>query len=119
MSAFAKVKTQVKDLNMLKKALDDLGMKYKLNAKNVSFWRVAPQDLDIYVDSHRLGFVKNGDGYDLVGDSDFQKTFNRIRQTYSVNVAKRIAEEQGFMVDEVKERADGKITITARRQAYA
>jgi hypothetical protein len=83
MSAFAKVKTQIKDLNMLKKSLDDLGMKYTMNAKNVPFWQTKPQDLDLHVVSHRLGFIKEKDSYVLVGDSDFQSTFNRIRQKYS------------------------------------
>lgn len=121
MSAFAKVTTQIKDLNLLKQSLNDLGMRFEENSKNVRFWGREPQDLDVYVSSQKMGFVKNAsDGsYDLVGDSDYRKSFNKVRQKYSENVARNIVRQRGFKVADVKQQADGKLTLVVKRRAYA
>lgn len=120
MSAFASVSTEIKDLSLLKQSLDDLGMRYDENTKGVNFWGRGPMDLDLHVTGHKFGFVKNANGtYDLVGDSDYKKSFNKVRQKYSENVVKNIVRQRGFKVADVKQQANGKLTVTIKRRTYA
>lgn len=121
MSAFARVQTQIKDLNILKQSLSDLNMKFESNAKDVRFYGKGPQDLEVYVSSHRIGFVKNANdnSLDLVGDSDYKKQFDKIRQKYSENVTRKIIQQRGYLVAEVKAETNGNIVLVAKRQSYA
>lgn len=121
MSTFAKVKTEIKDLSMLQQSLTDLKMKYESNTKNVRFYGTSPRDLDVYVVGLNFGFVRDEKtgSYDIVGDSDFKKHFNKIRQKYSENVTKDILVKQGYTISDIRVQKDGKLKIVAKRLAYA
>lgn len=119
MSAFAKVTTQINNLPLLKQSMDDLGMKYESDKKSVKFYGKNPMGLDIYVAKHHFGFVKSGETYDLVGDSDHQPVFNKILQKYSENRVREQARQQGYQVESVEQLENGEIKLHIKRRSFA
>lgn len=119
MSAFAKVSTQIKSKDILKKTLAELGFSAQEGAKGVRFYGQAAMDLDVYVPQHKFGFVKNAtdNTYDLVGDSDFKGKYENVKQKYSEIASKQMLQAQGFTV-ETKVLADGQVKLVGRRSAY-
>lgn len=78
MSHIAKIKTEIKDLEAVRLACDELGLTFLENQKTCAFWPVErkpqqhPCDHAIRLPAGHfameLGLVKTETGYDLVGD---------------------------------------------------
>lgn len=96
-------------------------MKFESDAKDVYFYGRQPISLDLYVAGHKFGFVKNAETncYDLMADSDYKKQFNKVRQKYAENTVKNIVKARGFTVAGIKAQANGQLTVTIKRRAYA
>lgn len=119
MSSTAKVTTQIKDLEVLKKSLRDLNLKFSTNSKNVHFYGSGAQDLDVYISSHRFGFAKQADGlFQLVADSDYRGTYNQVLQKYSENLIRKEIQKRNFKVASTKVLEDGTIRMVVKQRAF-
>jgi len=133
MSHFTVLKTQIKDLGALVKALADMGF------KNVEVHEtpqhlygyqgdVRPQTAEVIIRrkfisplSNDIGFKRREDGtFDaIISDYDrakySQEWLNRLTQRYAYHVARAKLEEQGFELASEEVQEDGRIHLLLRR----
>lgn len=125
MSHFTRLQTKITDKELLKLALQDLKLKYvegDVEIRGYGGQRMRVQ-LKVRVAGHDVGFIKNGDVYDIVADWMTASGLNReefirnLHQRYAYHAAKTKLEQQGFslVAEEVQE--DGGIRLVLRRMA--
>jgi len=127
MSHFTNVKTKIKCLVTLKKALEALGYSIKENAKHVRGYQGELTEAELVIDtksSYDIGVVKTADGYSLVGDWDMLQVRAGIEQDEFVNGLNKkyahfkVLEElnkQGYDVVEESEDQQQVVHIRVRR----
>ena len=122
MSKFVKVQTQLRDLNLIKNALDDLKLTYSENANYVHTWSGFRGEVPLVVKvSHALfGLRPTAEGdYEVIGD-DMQMgvirpELNRIQQRYAYHAVRQATTEAGFDLVEESVGRDDVIRLTVRR----
>jgi len=127
MSHFTTIKTQIVVKEYLKKALDDLGMRYEEGTVEVRGFGGNRTRVEIKVPTRNagydLGFRKQGQTYELVADwygihdINQQDFLNRLTQRYAYHVTKEQLEQQDFTVVQEEVQQDQTIHITVRRMA--
>jgi hypothetical protein len=142
MSKYKVIKTEFKNGESLKKALDEMGVKYEFGGNfrdNTVTLRTSwasygsqnhPVVFAIQRDEARLsglgqmdglGFKWTGTGYDLIEDSNHGQPqsvidkMNILRQKYAVNEIRRQARVKGYSVRE-QAQTDGTIQMTLVRR---
>lgn len=122
MSKFVKINTQLRDLNMIKRALTDLQMSFAENQRYVHAWsgfdEVAP--LVVKTSGAHFGLRETNDGvYEVIGDDmqmkQIRSTLNQIQQRYAYHKVLAEVEQAGFSLVEEKSGADKVIRLTVRR----
>ncbi len=122
MSKFVKVQTQLRDLALLKRALDDLRLDYSEDARFVHMWSgfsgVVP--LVVRTERVRFGFRLADDGaYEAIGDemqmSAIRATLKQIQQRYAYQSVREATQEAGFELVEEAVGRDQVIRMTVRR----
>jgi len=129
MSHFTKVKTQINDLVCLKKALDQLGWKYKHAEEGVEVrgWRGQTTKAEIAVDmgKYDVGVVKQADGtYSLEADwwgvettkgLKEEEVVKEINAKYAYQRVVAAVEEQGYTIDSNAVQADCSVKLTVSK----
>ena len=125
MSHFSQIKTQIRNLPLLKLALSDLGMDWKSGPCQVRGYQGLTQTADVAIEQHNgydIGFAWNGVSYELVTDLQFwqqnssvDRFVKQVTQRYAYNTILSEGEQQGFAVAEQQQRQDGTIRLVLQR----
>jgi hypothetical protein len=122
MSKFVKVKTQLRELNLIKSALDDLKLTYVENATFVHAWSAfrGQVPLVVRVKNAQFGLRATDSGdYEVIGD-DMQmkvirKELEQIQQRYAYHAVRQATAQAGFELVEENVGRDQVIRLTVRR----
>ena len=125
MSHFSQIKTQIRNLPLLKSALSDLGMDWKSGPCQIRGYQGLTQTADVAIEQHNgydIGFAWNGVSYELVTDLQFwqqnssvDRFVQQVTQRYAYNTILSEGEQQGFAVAEQQQRQDGTIRLVLQR----
>ena len=129
MSHFTKVATKVNDLVALRKALDQLGWKYKYSEQGVEVrgWRGQTTKAEIAIDmgKYDVGVVKQEDGtYSLEADwwgvettkgLKEEEVVKEVNAKYAYQRVVAAVEEQGYSIDQNAVQADGSVKLTVSK----
>jgi hypothetical protein len=125
MSHFSSIKTQIRDLNALKKALTDLQVDWKEGPYSVRGYQGDSRPAELVIEQENgydVGFGWNGEEYELVADLQYWKqplTVNRflslVTQRYAVNTVLSTTADQGFQVSEQVNNQDGTVRLVVQR----
>ncbi|OQA29083.1 MAG: hypothetical protein BWY58_00064 [Chloroflexi bacterium ADurb.Bin344] len=125
MSHITKLKTKIQDREYLLKALDSLGIIYRIGPEIItSFYgerRLAEIILPTKNEKYSIGLVKNGDTYELIADwfgiKEFtaEELLGKIAQRYSYMVVTEKLAESGFEITSQDIDAQNQIRITLKR----
>jgi hypothetical protein len=129
MSHFTKVATKINDLVALKKALDQLGWKYKHAEQGVEVrgWRGAKTQAEISIDmgKYDVGVIKQEDGtYSLEADwwgietsrgVKEEEVVKEINAKYAYQRVVAAVEEQGYTIDTNAVQKDGTVKLTVSK----
>lgn len=125
MSHFSQIKTQIRNLPLLKSALSDLGMDWKSGPCQIRGYQGLTQTADVAIEQHNgydIGFAWNGVSYELVTDLQFWQQnssvdsfVKQVTQRYAYNTILSEGEQQGFAVAEQQQRQDGTIRLVLQR----
>lgn len=129
MSHFTKVATKINDLVSLKKALDQLGWKYKTAEGGVEVrgWRGQTSKADIAIDmgKYDIGVVQQEDGtYSLEADwwgvettkgLKEEEVVKEVNAKYAYQRVVAAVEEQGYTIDTNAVQADGTVKLSVSK----
>ena len=123
MSHFSTIKTQLKEVKPLIKALDQLGYVVKHETKFVKGYRGQFTAVDISMDlpsETKVGFKwdNNSNSYELVTDLDLwkfdlpvERFISKVTQMYAYHTIISKTEEDGYQIVEQKNKNDGSIEL--------
>lgn len=127
MSHFTQLKTQLKCLVTLKKAIEQMGYSFKEGVTQVRGYQGQLADAVAVIDtksSYDIGIVQTADGYSLIGDwemlqvragieqEDFTKELNR---TYAYHKVMEEVKKRGYQVVEEEVSEQQHVTVRVRR----
>ena len=129
MSHFTKVATKINDLVALRKALDQLGWKYKYDQQGVVVrgYRGQTMKAEIAIDmgKYDVGVVKQEDGtYSLEADwwgvettrgLKEEEVVKELNAKYAYQRVVAAVEEQGYTIDQNAVQADGTVKLTVSK----
>lgn len=125
MSHFSKIKTTLKDLTLLKKALMDLSIVWETEIKQVKGYKKQSTFANLVIlqnNNYDIGFTWNGFEYQLVADLQFWQQpwsvelfLDKITQRYAYHSIVEITEKQGFKAIEEVNLEDDSIHLTLQR----
>jgi hypothetical protein len=125
MSHFTKIKTALTDLNLLKKSLDDLSIKWNANIKSMKGYKNQEHFANLIIkqgNGYDLGFTWNGMEYQLIADLQFWQqpwsveTFlDKVSQRYAYNAIIQTTEVEGFQMIQEVNQENGSIKLTLQR----
>jgi len=124
MSKFVKVKTQLRDLNLVKHALDDLKLVYQENANFVHTWSGFRGQVPLLVKVNHAQFglraTPTGE-YEVICDdmqmTVIRKELGQIQQRYAYHAVMQATAEAGFELVDEKTGNDKVIRMTVRSWA--
>jgi len=124
MSKFVKVKTELRDLALIKQALDDLKIGYQENARYIHTWSGFAGKVPLVVKDKHVTFglrTNEENSYEVIGDDmqmvQIRKTVGQVQQRYAYRKVIAETAKAGFeLVDENTGR-DQVIRLTVRRWA--
>lgn len=122
MSHFSKIRTELREEERLREALDDLGFKYELGGE-VGGYAGQRTRADIVIrqeGGYDIGFVREGDTYKMVADlwglkADKDKFLQQVTQRYAYRTVIGQARTEGFSVVDEEQLEDGSIRIVCER----
>jgi hypothetical protein len=122
MSKFVKVKTQLREFNYIKQALEDLKLEWQENATYCHVWSGHSEVVPLVIQASGAKFALRAtpEGvYEVIGDDMQMKgvraTLERIQQRYAYHMVREETARAGFeLVDEQAGR-DGVVRLTVRR----
>jgi hypothetical protein len=127
MSHFSRIRTQMKEKDLIKKALQDMGMTCEEGEDlQVAGFGAGKTRVDIKIPlklSTDIGLRLAGENYEIVADwysvrGVNQKEFTQqINQRYAYHAARSKLETQGFNLVEEKVEETGQIRLVLRRMA--
>ncbi len=122
MSKFVKVQTQLRDLALVKRALDDLKLAYAENQRFTHLWSGFSGEVPIVVRTHgaTFGLRKTAaEEYEAVGDdmqmASIRRTLAQIQQRYAYHSVLDATRQAGFDLVEESVGRDNVIRLTVRR----
>lgn len=125
MSHFSKIKTTLKDLTLLKKSLNDLGVEWDQNVHTIKGYKTQECFANLVIkqnNSYDIGFTWNGSEYQLVADLQFWQQpwsielfLDKVTQRYAYNSILKATELQGFQPMEEVTQENGIIRLTLQR----
>jgi hypothetical protein len=122
MSKFVQIKTELRDLALVKRALDDLKISYQEKAHYVHPFGGFRGQVPILVNERRasFGLRQSGEGaYEIVGDdmqmAQIQAIMAPVQQRYAYHKVLAEAEKAGFNLVEESVGKDNVIRMTVRR----
>ena len=123
MSHFSTIKTQLREVKPLVKALDHLGYVINQETKFVKGYRGQFTAVDISMDlpgDTKVGFKwdNNSNSYELVTDLDLwkfdlpvERFISKVTQMYAYHTIISKTEEDGYQIVEQKNKNDGSIEL--------
>ena len=122
MSKFVEIKTELRDLSLIKRSLDDLKIEYSEDAAYVHQWSGKRVQTPLLIKDNYATFGLRADAegvYEVVGD-DMQTrrintTIQRVQQRYAYHRVLGETELAGFSLVEETVGADNVIRMTVRR----
>jgi len=125
MSHFTKVKTSLKDLDMIKKSLDDLGINWNTTMTVLKGYKAQNQSVNLVIkqnNNYDIGFTWNGIEYHLIADLQFWQQpwpvdifLDKITQRYAYNSIIKTTEEERFQRIEETSQENGSIRLILQR----
>ncbi len=125
MSHFSQVKTQIRSLEPLQKALTDLGVNWKSGASPMRGHQGATTEAEVVIEQENgydIGFQWNGSEYALVSDMQFwqqpwtvESFLQKVTQRYAIATVMGASAEQGFALSEQQVREDGSVRLVLQR----
>lgn len=122
MSKFVKVKTELRDLTMIKQSLDDLKLSYTENAVWKHLFSAFSGKVDLVVNAPRMSFglrKNEQDVYEVLADDmqmrPIKETLQKVQQRYAYHKVLAETAKAGFDLVEEKVGADQVIRLTVRR----
>jgi hypothetical protein len=122
MSKFVKVKTELRDLALVKRALEDLKLNYAENERFAHVWSGYRDQLPLVVKEPRaqFGFRLTDEGvYEALGDdmqmAQIRSTLQQVQQRYAYHKVLAEVEQAGFALVEENVGKDHVIRMTVRR----
>ena len=125
MSHFTRIKTRFASLELLTRALTDLGLSIEVGDLTIRGFGGQKTAVEIKIHTENpdypIGFVKHDGVYMLVGDYFGLPRFNRqafllkLAQQYARQAALQTLNEQDFQLAEEEVRPDGTIHLILRR----
>ena len=125
MSHFSKIRTTLKDLTLLKKALLDLSISWDDQVTQMKGYKnqATFANLIIHQDNgYDVGFTWNGFEYQLVADLQFwqqpwsvESFLDKVSQRYAYNSIIQATKKQGFETVEEVNQNNGTIKLTLQR----
>ena len=125
MSHFSKIKTSLRDLALLQKSLDDLGVRWDENIKSLNGYKSQKCFANLVIkqnNNYDIGFTWNGTEYQLVADLQFWQQpwsvelfLDKITQRYAYNSILKATETQGFQTVEELTQENGSIKLTLKK----
>ena len=124
MSKFVRVRTQLRDLALIKLALDDVGVQYRENAQYVHRWSGFTGQAPLLISQRGLSFgLREGqDGqYEVMGDDmqmkAIRQVMDQVQQRYAYRQVLAETAKAGFALVEETVGDDDVIRLTVRRWA--
>ena len=125
MSHFSKIQTSLKDLDLLKKSLNDLSIHWEPELNHVRGYKNQTTFANLVIkqgNNYDVGFSWNGFEYQLVADIQFWQqpwsieTFlDRVSQRYAYNSIVESTSNQGFQSVSETVQEDGSIKLTLQK----
>jgi hypothetical protein len=122
MSKFVKVRTELRDLALIKRALDDLKLAYGENERYTHIWSGHKEIAPLVVKDKRATFAlrSNEDGtYEVAGDDmqlgQIKSMLQQVQQRYAYHKVLAEVEQAGFALVEENTGKDHVIRMTVRR----
>jgi hypothetical protein len=125
MSHFSQVKTQIRSLEPLQKALTDLGVNWKSGASPMRGYQGATTEAEVVIEQdngYDVGFQWNGREFTLVADMQYwqqpwtvESFLNKVTQRYAIATVVGESIDQGFTLSEQQVREDGSVRLVLQR----
>ena len=125
MSHFSKIQTSLKDLDLLKKSLNDLSIYWEPELNQVRGYKDQTTFANIVIkqdNNYDIGFSWNGFEYQLVADIQFWQQpwsielfLDRVSQRYAYNSILESTSNQGFNTVNETVQEDGTIKLTLQK----
>lgn len=125
MSHFSNIKTQIRNLNSLKNALQDLEIVWKPGPYPVRGYQGQTRNAEVVIEQENdfdIGFSWNGSEYELVADLQYWQQpwsvdgfLSRVTQRYAYHTVVNESANQGFQVTEQQNQEDGSIRLVVQR----
>lgn len=129
MSHFTGLKTNISELDLLIKTLDDLKISWEKKSRVVNLFNGESHDCDIVIkqsNNHEIGFSKTDSVYELIYDEAFWQQpltisnfKDQLNTYYSVNLVTKNLNEEGFdVVEQINETNFGNVKIKLSALRY-
>jgi hypothetical protein len=125
MSHFSKIQTSLKDLDLLKKSLNDLSIYWEPELNRVRGYKDRTTFANLVIkqgNNYDIGFSWNGFEYQLVADIQFWQQpwsielfLDRVSQRYAYNSIVESTSNQGFQTVNETVQEDGSIKLTLQK----
>ena len=125
MSHFSKIQTSLKDLDLLKKSLNDLSIHWEPELNIVRGYKDQTTFANLVIkqgNNYDIGFSWNGFEYQLVADIQFWQQpwsielfLDRVSQKYAYNSIIESTSNQGFQTVNETIQEDGSIKLTLQK----
>ena len=125
MSHFSKIQTSLKDLDLLKKSLNDLSIYWEPELNRVRGYKQQTTFANLVIrqdNNYDIGFSWNGFEYQLVADIQFwqqpwsiEMFLDRVSQRYAYNSIVESTSQQGFQSVSETVQEDGSIKLTLQK----
>ena len=125
MSHFSKIQTSLKDLDLLKKSLNDLSIHWEPELNRVRGYKEQTTFANIVIkqaNNYDIGFSWYGFEYQLVADIQFWQQpwsielfLDRVSQRYAYNSIVESTSNQGFQTVNETVQEDGSIKLTLQK----
>ena len=125
MSHFSKIQTSLKDLDLLKRSLNDLSIQWEPELNRVRGYRDQTTFANLVIkqnNNYDIGFSWNGFEYQLVADIQFWQQpwsielfLDRVSQRYAYNSILESSSNQGFQTVNETVQEDGSIKLTLQK----
>ncbi len=125
MSHFSRIKTIIKDLDLLKQTLNDLSIDWKDGASEIRGYRNQKYKADLVINQSNnidIGFCWNNNSYELTADIAFwdqpvsiDRYLNKISQRYAFNKILGQTTQSGFELVNTNNNIDGSMTVVLEK----
>ena len=125
MSHFSNIKTKIRNLNSLKKALKDLDLDWKDGSGSVRGYKGQTHQAEVAIEQdngYDFGFCWNGSEYELVADLQYWQQpltvdgfLRQVTQRYAYHTVVATTAAEGFSISEQSHREDGSIRLVVQR----